>query len=382
MFVAGCHRSGTSYVSSLLSSVIDCDRSSDLALTIDNPRGYFESTLLRPFNDNLLSIAGFAWDKPPLASIHWCQGRYLLEVHRNKHDFSAYSLSSNWIDKDPRLSLTFPLFEHLLLKRVPCLVPIRHPFDVSLSLHLRDGFSLEKGLLIWFLYNRSCSLFMQAGVDKLLSYERLLQGDSVQLDRIVEFLRPWADLQCLDDEITNLVSKAHAVTSDMSLRRNSVESCQSRLDLFDTQLASFCSDLYEKISNSGFQLETFSAVFRDCPFWLVDFYDIVFSEGSPSLEFYHLHEVIPKSAGNANRSPDLYSVNPSFSEDLISNFSALKESFGTLADEFMLYLNQKNDDELLIRRIAELEREIQQLKASISWRLTAPLRYFRERLRF
>ena len=80
MFVVGCHRSGTSYVSGLLSSLVDFSRPSDLDRTADNPRGYFESTLLRPLNDQLLAASGFSWDRPPLTPVHWSQDRFLLQA--------------------------------------------------------------------------------------------------------------------------------------------------------------------------------------------------------------------------------------------------------------------------------------------------------------
>ena len=180
MFVVGCHRSGTSYLSGLLSDSVGCQRPSDLDRTVDNPRGYFESTLLRPFNDQLLDAAGYAWDRPPLTPVHWSQGRYLLQAIRRKSDFEGYALTESWVDKDPRLALTRPLYEHLLLKRVPCVFILRNPLDVARSLWLRDGFSMEKGLLIWFLYNRGCALGYQSDIDQLVSYESVLAGDVSQ----------------------------------------------------------------------------------------------------------------------------------------------------------------------------------------------------------
>ena len=87
---------------------------------------------------------------PPLTPVHWSQGRYLLQAIRRKSDFESYALSESWVDKDPRLALTRSLYEHLLLKRVPCLCVIRNPLDVARSLWMRDGFSLRRVFLFGF----------------------------------------------------------------------------------------------------------------------------------------------------------------------------------------------------------------------------------------
>ena len=50
---------------------------------------------LRPFNDQLLSAAGFSWDRPPLTPVHWSQGRYLLQAIRRKPDFAGYALTEH-----------------------------------------------------------------------------------------------------------------------------------------------------------------------------------------------------------------------------------------------------------------------------------------------
>lgn len=361
--------------------MLQCDRPADLDLTVDNPRGYFESTLLRPFNDGLLASAGYAWDRPPLAPVYWQQGAYLMEVIQRKQEFSAYALSSGWVDKDPRLSLTFPLFEHLLLKRVPCLVPLRHPLDVASSLHLRDGFSLEKGLLIWFLYNRGCAGFLQVERDQLVSYERLLAGEQPQLARLASFLLPWASEQGVARDLEQRIAAAHAVTSDPGLRRNALEQRQACSDPAHSPLAAHCLALYDRIVASDFQLEVFVQAFRDCPAWLLDSYGRIVAEGTPSLEYLRLHEVRRHDAENVALSAELQTGQYQRDQRIIEDFGRLLEAVHSLQEEIRSRADQADRLDAPWRRVAELERELHALQASTSWRLTAPLRQLKDRLR-
>lgn len=382
MFVAGCHRSGTSYVSGLLSAVLRCERPADLDITVDNPRGYFESTLLRPFNDDLLANAGYAWDRPPLAPVFWQQGKYLLEAIKRKEEFSAYALSTSWIDKDPRLSLTFPLFEHLLLKRVPCLVPLRHPLDVAASLRLRDGFSLDKGLFIWYLYNRGCACFLRDDLDQIVSYERLLAGDQVQLERLVAFLLPWAREQGLANSLGRRIDAAHADTSHPGLRRNALEQRESSLPSASCQLLQdHCLTVYKKVVESGFKIEVFARLFRDCPAWLVDFYERTMAEGTPSLEYLRLHDVRRHDTVDVALSAKLQTGQYERDKRIIEDFGSLLEAIHALQEEMRSGIEKTNQLDAPWRRVAELERELQALQASTSWRLTAPLRHLKGRLR-
>ena len=39
----------------------------------------------------------------------------------------TYALDRNWVDKDPRLCITYPAFLHILLRRVPLVVALRDP---------------------------------------------------------------------------------------------------------------------------------------------------------------------------------------------------------------------------------------------------------------
>ena len=389
MFVAGCHRSGTSYVSSLLSDLVGWNRPGDLERTVDNPRGYFESTLLGPLNDALLNDAGFSWDRPPLAPLFWSQGRYLLRATQSKSEFEAYALGDRWVDKDPRLSLTFPFYRHLLLKRVDCVVPIRHPRDVAQSLFFRDGFSVEKSCLIWFLYNRSCSRFFDADADLLLSYEDLLAGSSEQLSRLQEWLRPKRE-ELAEDELSLLISEKHATCSAPDLRRNrGAKQWPESEPWAETGIVGYCFEVYRRLASTGFDPDVFKELFAVIPEHVVDRYDVLMSEGAPSLEFLHKHTVIPHARPPLALGSDLQTGQFARDEQIIRSFADLLETLHQLQNEVANLGHQDvpHDSavdpalEALQAELADAKEQLRLMRASRVWRVTEPLRRGLDRLR-
>lgn len=392
MFVAGCHRSGTSYVSSLLSAVVGWQRSSDLDRTVDNPRGYFESTLLGPLNQALLAKAGFSWDKPPLSPIYWMQGHYLELAIENKRDFEMYALQDSWVDKDPRLSLTMPFFAHLLLKRVGCVVPIRHPLAVAQSLLLRDGFSQEKGCLIWYLYNRNCAHFYDDAFDLLLSYEQLLAGSRQQLDRIHAWLKARLPrLASAELYETLLISHRECSREDLCRNRFEAETSQDLRPLPD-DVVTFCSELYSKLVASQFDPDCFRQAFLVVPDFIVDRYDQIFAEGMPSLEYRRSNAIsVPLDKGIG---ADLQTGQYGRDQDIIRNFADLIETVNRLRQDVVdgvssghapvPGLSDHSPSDELSALTSELDRLRQQLSAHQSskfWRLTQPMRHFADWLK-
>ena len=381
MFVAGCHRSGTSYVSGLLSAVVGCARPNDLDRTVDNPRGYFESTLMVPFNDYLLYQSGYSWDRPPLAPVYWSKGEYLLSVIERKSDFVGYATSLDWVDKDPRLSLTFPVYENLLLRRIPCMAVLRNPLDVATSLRLRDGFSVDKSLLIWYLYNRHCSLFLLEGVDNLVSYESLLSGIPSQLNRLHEFLWPALRPRLGSDDLRVRINDAHASLSDSSLRRNACNAPDAEHPLSSSLLYDFCSAIYAKIKQGDFSLEAFKSSFADLPVWLIDAYDRIFAEGEPSLEYLRWHDVRSRRPDALGLSDGLHTGESEIDQRIVNEFAGLIDSVHALKGQLNDISPDSQIAETTFHRIAELERQLLEIRSSSCWRLTAPLRKIFDRLR-
>ena len=77
--------------------------------------------------------------------------------------------------KDPRLCVTLRTWIPLL-NFIPAVVfTYRHPLDVALSMHKREGFAVARGLKMWYVYNRmSIQVSVNARIH-LLKYSNLCQ---------------------------------------------------------------------------------------------------------------------------------------------------------------------------------------------------------------
>ena len=125
VFVTGCHRSGTSL------GLLDAwsgDRSDprqrrgDLELKLENPLA--ESERLVEINDGLLKALGCQWDVLPFCLGDQSPLLDSLQLERSR--LESYALEHAWVDKDPRLCITYPAYLHILLRCIslwPCVTP-------------------------------------------------------------------------------------------------------------------------------------------------------------------------------------------------------------------------------------------------------------------
>ena len=136
------------------------------------PTGLFESERLVEVNEALLQALGCQWDRPPLLPACWNQHPLLdnLQLHRSRLSF--YALERCWVDKDPRLCITYSAYLHILLRRIPLVIALREPLAVATSLHARNGFSLNRGLVLWWVYNHHISSQL-CSEDLLITYNLL-----------------------------------------------------------------------------------------------------------------------------------------------------------------------------------------------------------------
>ena len=145
MFVSGCHRSGTSLLAKAI--VESCsfntyDKESYIPTSLDNYGGFYESKRLNFFNCHILNMFGYDEWNIPLAPPSWSDPACIKKINKSRNEFSDLSRDKNWLDKDPRLCLTYGAVSHLLLKRVPIVAAVRAPVEVAGSLYSRDGFEL------------------------------------------------------------------------------------------------------------------------------------------------------------------------------------------------------------------------------------------------
>lgn len=143
--VVGMHRSGTSATAGAFAQLgVDFGPAPLLMKpSRDNPKGYFEATLVVGIHDRLLRGLSGSWESP------FIRGDWPLTIQANV----ARRQILEWVErlpagttcgvKDPRMSLFYPLWENACneagVRLIPCCV-IRELESVVRSLQRRDGF--------------------------------------------------------------------------------------------------------------------------------------------------------------------------------------------------------------------------------------------------
>lgn len=155
LIILGMHRSGTSATTGALKCLgVQLGEKLYKGHEGINPKGYFEHGGIADTNDEVLYAIGSSWDDIlPLREDWWKQDvlrKYALKIKRYiTDDFQGSIL---WSVKDPRICRLLPWWLPLLAEQgisVACLIVVRQPMEVCRSLAKRDGFTNEKGLLLW-----------------------------------------------------------------------------------------------------------------------------------------------------------------------------------------------------------------------------------------
>ena len=236
-------------------------RRGDLEVKLENPLGFFESECLVELNESLLQELGCEWDRPPLLPASWDQPPLLqvLQSFRNKVD--AYAFDTAWVDKDPRLCITYPAYFHILLRRIPLVVALRDPLVVAISLHARNGFSLNRGLVLWWIYNHHIASQLSA-TDLLVTYDSLL---SLNLQALQQFLGPFLEIhkhrRPSDNHAQALIS---SLLKPEFNRSETPLHAQSRARINSLLLKS-CEYAYNNVLHAGDQITSFQEQFSSLP---------------------------------------------------------------------------------------------------------------------
>lgn len=151
IIVLGIHRSGTSLIANLIEGmgVWFARENEAMEAKEDNPLGFWERQDIVDLNDRMLKSVGLNW-------YSLSEGLQEIQITQLKEQFSQPILEiinkleehGVWMIKDPRLCLTWPVWQAFLNK--PKIVTIvRHPLAVARSLYKRDGMPVLVGLALW-----------------------------------------------------------------------------------------------------------------------------------------------------------------------------------------------------------------------------------------
>lgn len=182
ILVIGMHRSGTSAVSGLLAEMgVFMGKTLFAAQKGVNEKGFYENSQLVALNEQVLDELLWSWDDPLAECIARCIPDIRSVYTKKGNDVIAkgYESQSAWGMKDPRTTLLLPFWQKIIEQSnidATYVLMVRSPLEVYASLKKRDGFSLEKSLILWINYTLSGYF---NSIDKnlfVLAYERLLHS--------------------------------------------------------------------------------------------------------------------------------------------------------------------------------------------------------------
>ena len=155
--ILGMHRSSTSLVAGgLIKMGVDLGKEL-LPPGLGNPKGHFENLEFLHLNEQIIKEAGGSWNNPPpLEAIMKLKEEYSSKIQ----EIVKRNQSELWGWKDPRTTLTIPLFVPFL--EDPIFIGcFRKPLKIAKSLEKRDRIPIKRGLEIAKIYNKRLLNFLK-----------------------------------------------------------------------------------------------------------------------------------------------------------------------------------------------------------------------------
>jgi len=191
-FILGMHRSGTSALGGILFH-FGLDFGSELTKpsAIENPKGFFENVYVQALDKKIFLESNSSWDDYTFniekigiekKNIYIQEAKTIIETE--------YRYADQFVIKDPRICLLFPLWEEACRElgiEIKIILPYRNPLEVAESLKKRNGFSYEKSLLIWSYHFLLAEKYSRKYERLFLFFDDLLDETKKSLERLEAF---------------------------------------------------------------------------------------------------------------------------------------------------------------------------------------------------
>jgi len=203
------HRSGTSALTGML-ALAGANPGPSLIPGVAgvNPKGFWEHTEIVTIHERLLAALDSSWDDCRSLPEKWWQRGDVADFRRElvnvvQRDFGHSTL---WVQKDPRQCRLLPLWLEIFrdIDTAPhFILCLRHPREVADSLVARDGMPMEMASLAWLIHLIESEHWTRNAPRIVVTYAQLLADWRQVLKRIThDFslqLRPdVADVERID----------------------------------------------------------------------------------------------------------------------------------------------------------------------------------------
>ena len=193
VLVVGMHRSGTSAVTRVL-NLLGCALPRTVSAgAFDNVSGFWENPAIRDLNDEILESAGTAWYGWEVFDPRWYSTPVADGLRERAQALLENELEAErlFVLKDPRFCRLLPFWIDAAREfgAEPVIVcPIRNPLDVARSLEARDGIDPYVGLLMWLRSVLEAEAASRDVTRAFLRYERFLSEPHSIVDRLGDTL--------------------------------------------------------------------------------------------------------------------------------------------------------------------------------------------------
>ena len=164
VIILGMHRSGTSCLAGSLeeAGLFLGDINKQAAA---NLKGNRENRTIMNLHEDIFSDNNASWDAPRQALI-WSDDH----IARRQAIIDGYPSDRTWGFKDPRTLMLLDGWIEVL-PNARFVGTFRHPHAVARSLRIRNGFTAERAIRIWTVYN-----------DALLGFRKKIEFDVINFD--------------------------------------------------------------------------------------------------------------------------------------------------------------------------------------------------------
>jgi GT2 family glycosyltransferase len=211
--VLGMHRSGMSALTRII-NLLGVELGDDLlAASQDNEKGYFEHSTTMLLNQQVLERLGTSWDSATPLPEYWWDDPKIISLRNEllaklRQDFDKVPL---WGIKDPRLCRLLPMWKSIFagLNSTPnYILMLRNPYGVAASLAKRNGFSLNKSLLLWLRYVLEAERGTRGSTRVFITYDEFMYDWQTAMEQVasgldLKFLRL---MESARGEISELLS--------------------------------------------------------------------------------------------------------------------------------------------------------------------------------
>ena len=377
ILIMGMHRSGTSAVARVIEALGAYPGEPEELLPAhknDNPAGYWERTDIVREHDRLLASVGHAWDRVAGFDASALDNEQFKSLHDALRPIidSLQAHGTTWLVKDPRLSILLPLWLPLV-DRAACVVVVRDPREIAASLRdtPRGILTSQFPLLLWEKYLRSLLRGLQGRHALFVSYTALLADPQTQTSRLLH------GLDALGAAGLSLPTSSPADLIDDDQHHSRIE---EHLTLSPEQAA--LADWLEAQTREAGPVTVTGypdAVPPDAT--LAEFeaaFDHHIERGS--AEANHRIEVIQhlhaeREQGYRRQAQEYEQEIAVHQHDLALERTRVSELTSELAAASDATNTLRQQHAELSRHAAALGSSVDELKTSLSWRITAPLRW-------